>query len=110
MKIIIKAGRLLHFLLFYLFELWLANLRVTHDALTPNYNTSPAILEVELDVRSANTLFILSNLITMTPGTLTLDVSPDGRKIFIHAMYVKDVEEFKKKIKKLERRVLALMQ
>ena len=110
MKAIVKAGHLLHFLLFYLYKLVLANLRVTHDALTPTFHTRPAIIEVELNVQSAHSLFFLSNLITMTPGTLTLDITPDGRKIYIHAMYVEDVEEFKKNIKKLEKRVLTLLQ
>lgn len=110
MKAIVRIGHLFHFLIFYLKELVLANLRVTHDALTPTFRSRPAILEIELDIRSPHVLFVLSNLITMTPGTLTLDISEDGRRMYVHGMYVQDVEMFKKNIKKLEERVQALLQ
>ena len=49
---------------------------------------------------------VLTTFITLTPGTLSLDVSSDRRTLYIHSMYVDDVEEFRESIKQgYERRV-----
>ncbi len=60
---------------------------------------------MDLDLESDFQILALSNLITMTPGTLTLDISGNKRKIFIHAMYAGDREKIISEIKKLEKRV-----
>jgi multicomponent Na+:H+ antiporter subunit E len=66
----------------------------------------PAILAIPLDVKTDLEITTLANLITLTPGTLSLDVSSDRKVLYIHAVYVHDVPAFKKYIKdSLERRV-----
>jgi multicomponent Na+:H+ antiporter subunit E len=46
----------------------------------------------------------------MTPGTLSLDISPDRKTLYVHAMYINDPEKLRRDIKEnLERRVLALL-
>jgi multicomponent Na+:H+ antiporter subunit E len=46
----------------------------------------------------------------MTPGTLSVDVSDDRGTLYIHAMYIDDIEEFRREIKEgFERRLLELM-
>ena len=51
-----------------------------------------------------------SKPITLTPGTLSLDVSADRSVLYIHAMYIHDVGRFKKEIKQgLERRLLEVL-
>ena len=53
---------------------------------------------------------VLANLITMTPGTLSLDVSPDRKTLYVHAMYINDPEALRCDIKEnLERRARALL-
>jgi multicomponent Na+:H+ antiporter subunit E len=50
-------------------------------------------------------------LITLTPGTLSLDISPDHKTLYIHAMHVDDVDEFRQEIKqRMERRVMEVFQ
>ena len=50
---------------------------------------------------------LLANLITLTPGTLTLDVSADKRQMFVHFMHVDDPAEAVQEIKSgFERRIL----
>jgi multicomponent Na+:H+ antiporter subunit E len=49
-------------------------------------------------------------LITLTPGTLSLDVSSDRNYLFLHAMFVEDPEVFKRSLKEnYEARVLELL-
>jgi len=97
--IFVKVFRLVRFALFYLQELFLANLRVAHDVLTPRHRMKPGIIAIPLDAKSDLEIISLANLITMTPGTLSLDVSTDRRVLYIHAMYIDDLEELRSKIK-----------
>ncbi len=98
------------FFFFYVREVILSNLRVAYDAITPTHLMEPAFLAIPLDERMTDFhIYLLSNLITMTPGTLSLDVSSDRRVLYLHAMYVKDPEELKMNIvNDLQKRILEL--
>ena len=110
-KILIKPFWLVWFVLFYLVELFLANLRVAHDVITPGYHMKPGIIAIPLDAKSDLEIIILSNLITMTPGTLSLDVSTDRRVLYIHAMYIDDLEGLRSKIKNgFEKKVMEVFE
>ncbi len=105
-----KGRRWLAFGLFFLWELTLASLRITWDIITPRHRMRPAILAIPLDLKTDMEITTLANLITLTPGTLSLDVSSDRKVLYIHAVYVHDVEEFKRDIKhRLERRVKEIL-
>ena len=101
-----RVPRVLGFLLYFLLLLVQANLRVALEVLTPKSRVRPAIVAVPLDIRDEVAITTLANLITLTPGTLSLDVSTDRRVLYVHAMFVTDVEAFRREIKEgLERRV-----
>jgi multicomponent Na+:H+ antiporter subunit E len=92
---------------FFLWEIVLANLRVAYDVLTPRHHMRPGIIALPLDVISDVEITLLANLIALTPGSLSLDVSADHKVLYIHAMYIDDVEALQRRIKSsLERRVL----
>lgn len=100
---------LISFFFFYAGEIILSNVRVAHDILTPRHRMKPAIFALPVDVESDIQLLALSNLITMTPGTLSLDISPDRKIIYVHAMYVDDIAQAKKEIKEgFEKRILEM--
>lgn len=102
-----KGGALLAY---FLWELLLANLRVAFDVVTPTYYMRPAVVGIPLEARTRAEITILANLVSLTPGTLSLDVSPDGRTLFVHGMFVRDRERFVASIKDgLERRLLEVM-
>lgn len=95
---------------FYLREVWLANLRVAYDVITPTHHMRPSIVAVPLDVRSDAEITLLANLLTMTPGTLSMDVSDDRTTLYVHSMFVDDPEAFRRGIKDgFERRVIELL-
>lgn len=52
----------------------------------------PAILAVPLDVRSAAGVTLVANMVTLTPGTTSLEVSADGRTLFVHCLDAPDQE------------------
>ncbi|MGD9046378.1 MAG: Na+/H+ antiporter subunit E [Desulfobacterales bacterium] len=107
---IVYISRIIRFaglFFFFLWELLIANLRVAYEVLTPGYQMRAAIIAIPLDAKSDLEITVLANLITLTPGTLSLDVSQDRKILYIHAMHVRDVDKFRHDIKaRFERRVM----
>jgi multicomponent Na+:H+ antiporter subunit E len=105
-----KSVLLLRFAAFYAAEVVRANVRVAVDVVTPEARRQPGVVAVPLDARTDTEITLLANLITMTPGSLTLDVSDDRSVIYVHSMFVEDPEAFAQSIKEdFERRVLELL-
>lgn len=98
------------FVAFFLWELIRASIRVAFDIVTPQNYMKPGVIAVPLDVHTDEEITLLANLITLTPGSLTLDISADHRFLFVHEMYIPDVEKARRAIKqKLESRVMRVM-
>lgn len=105
-----KLFRGLGLALFFLWELLVSSLRVAWDIVTPRHNMRPAIVAVPLDISSDAGITLLANLISLTPGTLSLDVSEDRKVLYVHAMYVDDADAFRRSIKQdFERRVMGVV-
>ena len=105
-----KMGQALGFAFFFCKELIVANLRVAADVLTPSYYMKPRVLAIPLEAKTDVEITALANLISLTPGTLSLDVSSDRRVLFIHAMYAADAQKVQRDITQgLERRLLDLV-
>jgi multicomponent Na+:H+ antiporter subunit E len=67
-------------------------------------------VSVPLTVQSDAGIMLLANLITLTPGTLTVDVPPDRSHLLIHAMFADDPQDVIDGIKNgVERRVMELL-
>lgn len=104
-----KLWGIVYFVLFLLWELVRANSRVAFDVVTPRHHMHPSIVAIPLDLESDAEITMLANLITLTPGSLTLDLSSDRRVLYVHDMYVQDPEAFRLRIKSgFERRVKEL--
>ncbi|MGA0287934.1 MAG: Na+/H+ antiporter subunit E [Phycisphaerales bacterium] len=92
---------------FFLWELVLSNLRMAWYTIMPLDRMRPGIVAVPLEEMSEVELLVLTNLITITPGTLTLDLSEDRRTLYVHAMDAADPDAVRRDIKKgFERKVL----
>lgn len=98
------------FVLFFLYELIKANIQVAYEVMTPTLYMEPGIVSVPLDAKTDLEITMLANLISLTPGTLSLDVSESGDVLYVHTMYVHDRDEFIRSIKNgFERKVLELL-
>jgi multicomponent Na+:H+ antiporter subunit E len=105
-KLVDAAG----FLCFFVYELVLSNLRVAWDVLTPKSYRRPGVIAVPLEEASDAEITVLANFVTLTPGSLSLDVAPDRSCLYVHAMFVDDPERLKTEIKDgFERRVLEVL-
>lgn len=88
----LRVWRAIRLVLFFLYELVVSSIRVAWDVVTPTHLSNPAILEMPLDVESDIEILLVTSLISLTPGTLSLDVTPDRKTLIVHAMFAEDPE------------------
>ena len=90
-------------------QLVLANISVLRTVMQPRLNIRPGIVAYPLEIKSDKAITWLANMITLTPGTLTLDVSADRRTLFIHTLDIADASDVVESIKTaFERHLLEL--
>jgi multicomponent Na+:H+ antiporter subunit E len=95
---------------FFAWELVLANFRVAADVLRGN-RIEPAVVAIPLDVKSDGEILLLSMLINITPGSVTIDLSDDRQTLYVHVMHMKSADETRRDIKNgFERRVKLLFE
>jgi multicomponent Na+:H+ antiporter subunit E len=87
-----RVYRTVRLVLFFLWELVVSSIRVAWDIVTPSHHSNPAIIEMPLDVESDIEILLVTTLISLTPGTLSLDVTPDRKTLIVHAMFADDPE------------------
>ena len=104
-----KAPNIVGFILFFLWDLTKANARVAYDVLTPTHRMRPGVIAIPLDLKDDAAITLFANLITVTPGSLALDVSSDRKVLYVHLMYLDDESSQLAELKSLEARVLNLL-
>ena len=72
--------------LLFLKELALSAYRVALQVVTPRLALKPGIFAFPLTVKRDFEITLLANLITLTPGTLSVDVSEDRKTLYVHAL------------------------
>jgi multicomponent Na+:H+ antiporter subunit E len=97
---------LLVFVVIFAYEILVANLRVAYEVLTPGYQMSAAIVRVPTSLRNPTEATLLANAITMTPGTLTLEIDPTNYDLYVHSLYVTSIDDFRRSIGGIERRLV----
>jgi len=105
-----QVPRILNLTVYFLKELVVANIRVTYEVLTPTSYLQPAVITVPLDLQQEKEIMLLANMITLTPGTLTIDVTDDQQHLIVHTLYSgKQQDDFKRNIKDgFEKKILNL--
>jgi multicomponent Na+:H+ antiporter subunit E len=104
-----RAWKLLSFLAFATWSIIKANIDVARLLLRPRLNINPGIVSIPLEVRSEIGITVLANLITLTPGTVTMDVSADRSTLYVHCIDIQDADALRDDLKQnFERRVLEL--
>ena len=98
-------------LLVFIRELFLSSINVLIYVCLPLSHLKPGIVEMDVDLDTDMELIVLSNMITLTPGTLTLEISQDNRKLYIHTLNCQDPDKvvadiqnaFERRIKEVSR-------
>lgn len=96
---LVRVWAVLKLIALFFKELLLSSLTVIKHALRPKLAFRPGIFAFRTELQSDWEIAILSCLICLTPGTVTLDVSADGRTLYIHAIDMGDEAELSEQIK-----------
>ena len=100
----------LPFLLLFLLQfgklMIIANATVAWEVLTPGLKLEPGIVVVPTSCTTEVQMMLLANAITMTPGTLSLQVDTTTRELYVHGLFVRSRESFVADIHELERILL----
>lgn len=88
------------FVLIVLWDIVVANIQVARIILfMPNASLRPAWVTIPLDLRTPEAITVLAGTITMTPGTVSSDLSACGRAILVHCLHAPDPDEVRDQIK-----------
>jgi multicomponent Na+:H+ antiporter subunit E len=91
------------FIPLFFYEAFVAALKVSKHVFEREPSFSPGIVKVKTTLTNITALTILANLITLTPGTLTLDFDMREKAFFIHWIDVKTLEEAETRKEVIER-------
>ena len=69
-----------------------SNVVVARQVLGPESRVRPAFVWVPLDIRDPHGIVTLAAIITLTPGTLSSELSEDRRQLLVHAFHVDDAD------------------
>lgn len=94
-------------LLYFLWELMVASSQVIWEIITPEDHTRPAVVSVHTRSTVPGHITAVANMVSLTPGTLSLEIDHDTRTIYIHVLHLDSVEETRAGVSKLETLTLA---
>ncbi len=109
LRILRRPWRLAWFVLRYVGDLVVANAVVAWEVVTPGHSIRPGIVRVPVTVRGDLEMSILSNLISFTPGTLTLEVDEERSILYVHALHMDSADQIREQVGRLERRLLRVV-
>jgi multicomponent Na+:H+ antiporter subunit E len=84
--------------LVFIKELIKSNIAVLRVVLSPRLRVRSGVIALPTALTNDVALTMLANMITLTPGTLTLDISADRRYLFVHTLNLDDPEDVKQEI------------
>lgn len=106
---LIRVYKIIKLIVVFLIELIKANIDVLKIVLRPKLQNQPGFFTYHTDLKTDWQIVLLSNLITLTPGTVVLGISDDRTKIYIHAIDFstkeEEVEGIKSSLEKVVREV-----
>ncbi len=103
----IRLWALLLLLFFCIKELFKSSIIVAWDVITPKKYHTPIIIDIDLDCQLDIEVTLLANLISLTPGTLSIDITKNKHQLKLHVMFGQQPEEVRKFIKQqLEPKVM----
>jgi multicomponent Na+:H+ antiporter subunit E len=87
---------------YFLFKLVQASLVVARTVLAPRYRVNTGIIAVPLRGCSDALTTLIADAISLTPGTLTLEVRQEPLTLFVHVLDLRNVEQVRRDLRRLE--------
>ena len=106
-NVIVRIPKLIKYFVMLIIEILKANIMVARIVFAPKIDIKPGIIAVPIDTKTNGGITAIANTITLTPGTLTIDVSDDKSVLYVHCIDASDPDEIRESIKNdLEKYVL----
>lgn len=99
-------GGLARFGCYFIYILVKANLDVAWEIITPGLSMKARMIRYDVAGLTPTQLTTLANAITLTPGTLSADISDDAETLYIHAMYAEQKKDATKDLDELRDKLL----
>lgn len=105
-----RLGKMVSYSLIVIWDIIVANFHVAWIVLSvPNSKLKPAWVVIPLDLRQPEAITILAGTITLTPGTVSSDLSDNGHSLLVHALHTDDPDAVRDEIKtRYERRLMEI--
>lgn len=103
----VRLGPMVRFGAMFLWALVRASAVVAWEVVTPRNDINEGIVAIPLRTRSPGLMTLLANAVSLTPGTLTLEVREDPPTLFVHVLHLRDIEDVRADIHRLEEVALA---
>ena len=102
-----RWGRMIPYSILVIWDIIVANIQVAWIVLTvPNSKLKPAWIAIPLELRQPEAITILAGTITLTPGTVSADLSDEGHSLLVHVLHTDDPDAVRDDIKnRYERRL-----
>ena len=105
-----RLGRMVTYSIVVIWDILVANVQVAWIVLTvPNSRLKPAWIVVPLKLKQPEAITVLAGTITLTPGTVSADLSDEGHSLLVHVLHTDDPDAVRDDIKtRYERRLLEI--
>jgi len=95
-----RLVKMIQYALIVMWDIMVANVQVAWIVLTvPNSKLKPAWIVVPLDLKQPEAITVLAGTITLTPGTVSADLSDEGHSLLVHALHTDDPDGVRDEIK-----------
>ncbi len=105
-----RMGKMVAYSFLVVWDIILANIQVAWIVLTvPNGNLEPHWIVVPLELKQPEAITLLAGTITLTPGTVSADLSDEGHSLLVHVLHTDDPDGVRDEIKdRYERRLMEI--
>lgn len=94
---------------YYLYKLLQSNMLMAYYTLSPTMNVKAGFINYPIGVKSPGGLLLLCNLISMTPGTISVDVDARREVLLVHVLSNSSTDAVMQEINNIERRIIRLL-
>ncbi|MGF1618776.1 MAG: Na+/H+ antiporter subunit E [Acidimicrobiia bacterium] len=102
----LRPIRVLRLMVFFARALAVATALVAWEVVTPRSRINQGIVKIPMLGESKGLVTIIANMISLTPGTLTIEVREDPMTLYVHVLHLRTVEEARQDVRKLESLVI----
>lgn len=102
----ISPVNLIRFIFYVLFQLIRSNLVLAREILTPGSRIRSGIVSIQLRTDQPAVMVVVANVITLTPGTMTLEASGSPARLYVNVLQLHDPERVRRDVRDIEERAV----